>query len=479
MSDLAPFSATTKPLVYLERDWNSLCDHGLEKTADYIIRVNGIYYEAIKGGTSTGAGTIAYGGENNAGTVDGTNAYAVAQATLDTPGVKHVHFGTGTFTLVTKLSPPTNMKISGNGYGTKIVTTGNIECFDIDNKSNVIIENIYFYGSDNTGVNTSNSLRIQGGDNVHVRNCYMENCYMGVRLDGGNNHTISDNKIYDVWIGVHIDSHGVYGEPTDIIINNNHILTTGEDGIFVDATGLTDGNVIVTNNMIKDTNDYGIDLTDADHVIVDGNVVDGTALYSGIVLGTANSRNCVISNNISKNCAADGIQATAGSNYNTITGNYCYNNGDCGIDMYSTTTPLSYNIVTGNICRDNAATGLRARETEYSVYTNNVAEGNAVLEMQFILNLGNIVDNNIGHRTRNCGKVTMLNGTQAIAVGAHGLPGVPTAIHVTGSSVDTEDVYVNGYDATNISWINAVGVVAGDRVIFWSAEYNVNVASPT
>ena len=83
MTDLAPFSATTKPMVYLERDWNNLCDHGLEKNFDYIVRVNGAYYEAIKGGTSSSAGTISYGGADNAGTVDGTDADAVIQAAID------------------------------------------------------------------------------------------------------------------------------------------------------------------------------------------------------------------------------------------------------------------------------------------------------------------------------------------------------------------------------------------------------------
>jgi hypothetical protein len=65
-----------------ENDWNTLLDHGLEKPASYIVRINGNYYEAIQGGTSSGAGTIAYGGADNAGSASGTDCAAVLNATI-------------------------------------------------------------------------------------------------------------------------------------------------------------------------------------------------------------------------------------------------------------------------------------------------------------------------------------------------------------------------------------------------------------
>ena len=50
MVDITPFSATTNPIITLAQ-YNALLDHGLEKTATFIVRQNGSYTEAIKGGT--------------------------------------------------------------------------------------------------------------------------------------------------------------------------------------------------------------------------------------------------------------------------------------------------------------------------------------------------------------------------------------------------------------------------------------------
>lgn len=50
-----------------------------EKLANYIIRKNGSYYEAINGST----GKIDYGGSGNAGGIDGTSITAVTQAVID------------------------------------------------------------------------------------------------------------------------------------------------------------------------------------------------------------------------------------------------------------------------------------------------------------------------------------------------------------------------------------------------------------
>jgi hypothetical protein len=53
MTEFTSYNAGSHPLVKVNDDWNSLLDHGLEKTASYIIRKNGVYYEAIQGGGAT------------------------------------------------------------------------------------------------------------------------------------------------------------------------------------------------------------------------------------------------------------------------------------------------------------------------------------------------------------------------------------------------------------------------------------------
>lgn len=77
MTDFQAYSSTHR--VHPTNDWNPLLDHGLEKTASYIIRRNGSYYEAINGST----GKISYGGSGDAGGVTGTNAGAVIQSAID------------------------------------------------------------------------------------------------------------------------------------------------------------------------------------------------------------------------------------------------------------------------------------------------------------------------------------------------------------------------------------------------------------
>lgn len=96
MTDFTAFNASTHPIVKLEDDWNNLLDHGLEKCASYIVRVNGSVYEAITGDGSSGSGNIAYGGSSNAGTVDGTSPEDVINAAISN-GSK-VYIGPGTYT---------------------------------------------------------------------------------------------------------------------------------------------------------------------------------------------------------------------------------------------------------------------------------------------------------------------------------------------------------------------------------------------
>jgi len=98
---------------------NALLDHGLEKAASYIIRKNGGYYEAIKGGTSSGAGMITYGGSGNAGGATGTDASAVIQAALDavtSGGI--VHLKQATYPITTILSMDSETTLEGEGKGT-------------------------------------------------------------------------------------------------------------------------------------------------------------------------------------------------------------------------------------------------------------------------------------------------------------------------------------------------------------------------
>jgi hypothetical protein len=93
MADFQAWDQTSHPIVRLEDDWNQLLDHGLTKPCAYIVRVNGSYYEALSGV----AGTVAYGGADNAGSTDGTSANAVLQAAITNAGGGQVNIKKGTY----------------------------------------------------------------------------------------------------------------------------------------------------------------------------------------------------------------------------------------------------------------------------------------------------------------------------------------------------------------------------------------------
>ena len=96
----AKFDPATVPIIKLYEHWNPHIDHSHEKTADFIVRVNGSNYETIKGYGTTDCGTVAYGGAGNAGTVSGTDVIAqleAAQSDLATTG-GHIHIRNGDYT---------------------------------------------------------------------------------------------------------------------------------------------------------------------------------------------------------------------------------------------------------------------------------------------------------------------------------------------------------------------------------------------
>jgi len=69
----------------------------------------------------------------------------------------------------------------------------------------------------------------------------------------------------------------------------------------------------------------------------------------------------------------------------------------------------------------------------------------------------------------NRGTGTIGNGTQTSGNIAHGLGGAPTGVIVSGSTTDTDCLYLSSKDATNIVINAADGNVGGDRTIYWYA----------
>jgi hypothetical protein len=114
VTDFQAWDYTAHPIVRLEDDWNNLLAHGLEKPSEYILRVNGAYYEAIGGAGTSGAGTIVYGGPDNAGSADGTDCAAVLNAAIAacSQGDK-IFVKSGIYTLTASVNENVGLTIEG------------------------------------------------------------------------------------------------------------------------------------------------------------------------------------------------------------------------------------------------------------------------------------------------------------------------------------------------------------------------------
>lgn len=465
MSDLAPFNATTKPMVYLERDWNSLCDHGLEKTASYIIRKNGVYYEAIKGGTSTDAGTIAFGGADNAGTVDGTDGYAVIQATFDaTPTYGKVLFKEGKFIIDTALKPHTMMEIYGNLYRTEINATGAIKAFHLDGINSVrmdglVISNdgvvagsggvycddctfielrdIWTYGAE-TGFKFEGSGTNQAiyGDNLHATN----GTY-GIEITGGVDEVrLFGSRVFDQsarGINIHLVTGGVVhlihpDVQVPAATYGIYIATASNSEVKIEGGGIYGGEV----NSLVISQCTAPSISVADFTVL-------TATQRGIwIFETDYVRlNCV---NV-QNCSSSGVGLYGGidlqnSEYTHITDSY---------------------IAGANHKYDFYENGTSANNWISNSYLQTAVKSAATTRIKY----------NQGFVTENVGTATILNGQTSTGAFAHGLSITPTIVLAVGSSADTEDLYIVSIGAVNLEISVAAGAVGGNRTIYWKAEY--------
>ena len=172
-------NSTSYPIIDPMADWNPMLQHGLEKTASYIIRKNGAYYEAIQGGGASGAGTIAFGGADNAGPIDGTDAAAVFQAAataLATSGGK-IFVSKGVYTITDTIVLGAGLVIEGESQaddttddGTTLSRTTDAPIFEITDHRHVWFKHLCLRGvAKGTGatplvdlVNTCGNINFEG-----------------------------------------------------------------------------------------------------------------------------------------------------------------------------------------------------------------------------------------------------------------------------------------------------------------------------
>jgi len=73
-----------------------------------------------------------------------------------------------------------------------------------------------------------------------------------------------------------------------------------------------------------------------------------------------------------------------------------------------------------------------------------------------------------GWKTAARGTATVLSGQSSVAV-THGLAAAPTKINVTGSTADTNALYVDTIGTTTFT-VRCSGNVGANRTVYWNAE---------
>lgn len=250
----------------------------------------------------------------------------------------------------------------------------------INNKSNIIIENLSFFDSN------SSSIYILNSQNITINKNKIKNGLIGITISNSEHTRITNNIIEDVLVdGINAKK----GRNIDII--NNTINNAGNIGnprtsyasIFVgQGNTINAQNVTIKKNKINNSGYHGI-MFFGDYITVEDNIIDRSCLVlddcGGIYTYSFQNvgGNLTTRNKISGNIVMNSIGNCQGTIYKNIYGINCYTITS-GIYLDA----VSYNIlVTNNIIYN----------SDYGIFSNdgydNVITGNKIY-FQRRFNLG-------------------------------------------------------------------------------------------
>ena len=302
--------------------------HGLEKGVKYFVRNSGAYTECING-TGTSAGTIAFGGVDNVGVIDGTDQMAVLNAAL------------------------------ANVSGTAVETVKVIGSYTVDagiDVSGYTILDLY-NATLTAGVSLDDDLITMNGWHNWILGGHLEGnsannaSGSGIRIGGtaetqrffvGGDMVLHDFKEHGIHVegaagklvgvgsfrGIDIENcgtHGFFGTTygADCYIGGIDCGGNGGAGILI-SSGFNGNNLVGCKSWNNGTYGIMLDASDANNIT-----------------GCRSDYN-----------AYDGIVVTEGSNLNSISGNVLFNNSYGTPNTYSgiVINDSIKNIVTGNVC---------------------------------------------------------------------------------------------------------------------------------
>lgn len=302
-----------------------------------------------------------------------------------------------------------DLVVDGNRQNqTEDLSGGQWEGIDLEGVRDVYIDGVYAINCGDDGIDVDGDAR--SANRNRITNCYLEsNNGWGIHLSGGAHETtvsgcitknnghgprdrggidapgcdnlvisgnvsINDNKGIFVWS--HID-----GEWR--VVANNVISSPSDHGIMSD-----DENVIIANNVVKNGDRKGIDMSEGPHDEPGWNLIVGNGIYGmeGDGIGCAHGP-VLASSNIVDDVNGRGIVLSGGSEGSIVTNNYIRDTGATAIRNSSEGTMLANNriesaglyaldlnsavdaIVTGNVIVDGSRYGIIAGNATGGVLT--------------------------------------------------------------------------------------------------------------
>ena len=283
---------------------------------------------------------------------DGVADDVQIQAAIDAlpAGGGTVELTYGTYNITASLVLDDNINLVGSGWNSIISFTMNDGALEAFTKTKIIIRDMKIIGSGNPADVLNTAIHFEDVTDSQVMNCWIEDAgYDAIQL-----------------------LHGCYR----CQIEENHILTPGDDGINIggDAAPDTQFNTI-TNNIIDTPGGTGIHLSDgSSYSTVTGNIVISPGIYgidTNQTGGTAKGHN-TIDGNVIYSPTSYGIYIYASAN-NIVSNNIIYG-GTKGI--YVTNINC---IIQGNLVYDSSEEGIRITDVGVnSTISNNIIYDNTL-----------------------------------------------------------------------------------------------------
>lgn len=490
---MVEFSTVSSGGTISSSDHNAILDHAFDKAAAFVVRVNGVEYEAIKGGGPTGTGMVTYGGSGDAGGITGTDAHDVIEAAFGglTSGRtwKEKVLLKGSFTIDDTLDVPSYTIVETDGkitldnsieksiFVNDDVANGNTDIVFLGgvldgNKANnfagaaysggiilkgctrVLVDNVTFVDNYSNAFSTDKDGANDKCEEVVVRNCFVRGCNgdSAIRMFNCDYFSATGNKVDGCYVGIWCTT-SQYGLVANNVIRDGN----GADNL---NGGIGNGQGVSVS-----TSSSYIDVADNIIVNMDESDTDQTGGYG--VQVNASREIAVEGNNITL-CESEGIYTAGATSYCIFSGNIVHNNARGGAQGTYSEVKLNcttgYHVFVGNTVLE---TGTRQCDylvnvlngsSDHNIIQSNMLSGVPVANMVNLATATNFVRHNKGYLTENSGSDTVASGTTSKAV-AHGLGLTPSAEHfsVIGKENPTNDV--------GTIWVDTIG----------AANFTVNV----